>query len=367
MKFSSVPAYSFGKSKSQEKIGNIPGPADYKGKWNKLSVKKIAPRVPFNRALEERSYPINKRKNQIYEHILENSESTNKSKRNSNIRGMKKGIYKDYSQIKLGDSYYNYRVGPGSYDIYKSTLSRKGSAVIPKALSKTTGKNKRIPGPGQYLGQRSTLEKKGGVNPTAKTGRLSYDKEIMSKPGPADYNYNYSSFTKKGVARLKPPSREGSKSSIPGPGDYDVYPKSSLDKGVPIPRIGRKAEVSETPGPGHYNIYGNKKSKGVKIPRARSTEKLDHTPGPGDYNIDYSTFGDNKGASKIGDSKRWLNIQEYPGPADYDNRVNSKRKGVIFNRSIRWKKNKGHKVGPGSYNLKRSVPDVAKYLLPQVG
>lgn len=386
MKFSSVPAYSFGKNRSQEKLEMIPGPAKYEVNWKKLSMKKSTKGVPFNRASEERSYPLSRKKAAIYEHIIEQENSyqskfsrkslqrLNRSKeisgrrRSSRLRLKKKGL-PSYN-LRLRESFYNYKVGPGSYDVYQSSLTRKDSAVIPKGpknfSSRTAEKlRKRMPGPGQYLGQISTLGRKGGVRTKAKTGRLSMNKEALSKPGPADYNYNFSSFTRKGVSKIKPPSRHRSKEPMPGPGDYEGSVSTfSLNKGVPIPRVGRKNTIEKSPGPGDYNIYGRTRSKGIKIAKAKSTSKIQNTPGPGKYNVEFSSFG-NQGVSKIGKSKRWLNIEEYPGPGKYGNNK-EKSKGVIFNKSNRWKEKRRNKVGPGSYNIKRSVPDVAKYLLPQI-
>jgi hypothetical protein len=96
--------------------------------------------------------------------------------------------------------------------------------------------------------------------------------ERSHNPGPSDYNYKYSSFTSKGVAKIRELTPEKSNFTTPGPGDYDVYKSSSLNKGIYIPKAGRKGSMDETPGPGYYQINPHavekKKSTGVIIPKA---------------------------------------------------------------------------------------------------
>ena len=385
MRFSSVPAYSFNKSKSQaqvkQKFNQHPGPADYQVNWKKDSSKKKGPSTLFSKAdLHPRSAV--KRKKQNYEELLQIEEASYDHRRlkKKRKRGLKLYLHIDKAvedsvsesnREKLEfsmrrDSYYKFKRGPGSYDINASTLSKKGSSVIARGPKEDIGLKKwkkRIPGPGSYLGQQSTLERKGFARETSKADRHGYIKRDLSIPGPGDYKVNKSSFSKKGVARI---GRALSRQSLddittPGPGDYDVR-TTKRSRGIPIPKVGRNRKIDRTPGPGHYNLNNTKKMwrGGVKIFRARKKSGLKrNNPGPGHYLGQVSSFS-RKGSAVINDIKRFSTIDKTPGPGDYQN-LKVKLKGVIFEKQKRWFRERKNKPGPGSYEYKPSFPDVASY------
>lgn len=381
MNFSSVPAYSFGRSRSQDKQEIVPGPAKYKANWKISSEKKSSNGVPFSTAPKKIKPKISRKKAEIFEHII-NQDSSFQSRLRKN--SMKRYRNKNYMRsprisiinrngsnprnMRLKDTFYKYKRGPGSYQVYGSSLSKKGSAVIPKGPKNLNSSQNGQPGPGQYLGHVSTLGKKGGVKAVAETGRLSMDKEAMRKPGPGDYYYNYSSLSKKGVSGLGPLSKKKLNESMPGPGEYESYSIFSSNKGVLIPRVGREERVEKYPGPGDYNLDRRTRNlKGVRIPRASSLSKIEKTPGPGDYNVNLSSFGVGGRKRRVRGSRKMLLDFLDRGKAFgvKKNRGNKGGKGVVFNRSKRWKNDKGFDVGPGSYDFKTSVPDVQKYLISQ--
>lgn len=138
----------------------------------------------------------------------------------------------------------------------------------------------------------------------AKAGRQF--RTMESQPGPGDYEGQYSSFTKKGVAPIKAPGHNGlfDKGAIPGPSDYDPYnydEKFSKGKGLSIVKAGRKDNKHElTPGPGDYDYYKSSLNKhGYAVSKAgRSIFEKDKAPGPGDYEISFSSFT-KKGVAKF--------------------------------------------------------------------
>lgn len=264
----------------------------------------------------------------------------------------------------------NENVGPGSYNIYKSSLSKKNGAVFstaPKNIDAVRRSKESLPGPGKYLGQISSLKKKGYARNS--TGRkMAHDEEERShNPGPSDYYYNYSSFKGRGVAKMRELTPEKSNFSTPGPGDYNAYNTNNFKKGVFIPKVGRGSSVEDTPGPGYYVInqrMRDKKRAGAAIiPSARNRGRGDPTPGPSDYGGKYSSFK-GRGVARISNEPRWKQGDEpIPGPGDYNYKYSYLSKGHKFKKQRRWDRGEGADPGPGSYNIKRSVPDVASYNL----
>lgn len=154
-----MPAYSFGKSKSHKVIHKIPGPSDYYVNWHKLSNKKESSKAVIPQAgLYNRRRVIRETRNAKGREILENSykgrySSTGPSRYKR--RGQNRGApFSSRDRFSNGKE-INERVGPGSYNIYNSSLSRKNGAIFstaPKNLEALRKSKESAPGPGQYLG-----------------------------------------------------------------------------------------------------------------------------------------------------------------------------------------------------------------------
>lgn len=197
---------------------------------------------------------------------------------------------------------------------------------------------------------------------------MTYEQSERShNPGPSDYYYDYSSFKGRGVAKMRELTPEKSNFSTPGPGDYNAYNTNNFKRGVFIPKVGRSSSIENTPGPGYYVINqkmrDKKRSGAAIIPTARKRGNGDPTPGPSDYQGLYSSF-QGKGVARISSEPRWKKgMEPTPGPSDYKYKYSYLKKGHKFKRQRRWNRGEDVHPGPGYYNIKRSVPDVASYLL----
>ena len=104
--------------------------------------------------------------------------------------------------------------------------------------------------------------------------------------------------------------------------------------------------------------------KGIYFKKQKTYDNNYKNPlGPGQYNTEKKkkfkfTFSLSK--------KKTNNKEILPGPSDYKIKHNSLLKGIKF---FKAKKDdmdlkNNYKVGPGDYDLKSTIPDVAKYNYP---
>lgn len=429
LKLPSVPAYSFPKT-GRDRWGNelAPGPGQYEGKYNELSTHKNGVRTTMNRAGIQ---PLNKNDGSPGPGNYESSISTlskrgqyiiGTSKRDFNLgrEGLPgPGQYEtDYSSlnkrgyavIKTGrEPNKGDRIpGPGDYETNKSSFSRRGVAPVKsvgnmrkeytpgpldydpysyeeksrlKSGMKMTEAPRSVnninnnPGPADYADNYSSLSRKGFA--AVNTKRSIFDK--TDTPGPGNYETTISSLTKKGVAKLGPPTQVHTDFSTPGPGTYESSQnqKSSI-KGSTIPHAGRDYNPNKdnSPGPAVYDSHvsldyvKNKKGLGAALPKASNSSRPDGNPGPGQYETNIS------GLSKVGQAalprapRDTNNKNNNPGPADYENgklfEINGNKKGITIphaNKGMR----KDETPGPGHYEYKSTVPNVAPYLLTKQG
>lgn len=268
--------------------------------------------------------------------------------------------------------------GPGSYGTRPTSAFNKESG--PKYgfgtanRDELAGMSRTLPGPGAY-------EHKGMFESPVKGGGASIvprrpDSAIFSAgrtPGPGAYTVNTNLKTTTSPAyRMGSASRDTKeRAGAPGPGNYD--PRAVQGKGGV--RIGTSVRSplnrnSGTPGPGSYE-YKLKVGEGPKYvmnPRreeggAVNTSNSRYVPGPGSYNPEVHMTRDKAPGVKMGSSNR-ADLYEgraNPGPGQYDvrGRLNGPKWG--FGSENRGQGYKSDTPGPGSYDHKPKIGDVAPY------
>lgn len=303
--------------------------------------------------------------------------------------------------------------GPGDYNTFKPSLSKKGVGKIPVGdLSLAMGRSKSInPGPCMYLVEKSLdfVSKKPANAVIPKSRRTASNDNEQTLPGPTDYTTFISSLNPKNACRVPIGDlslnykQEKLKREEPGPCQYIVeksldYLSKKQPKAI-IPKSRVKAEKEKIPGPADYNTFiPSISSKGVaKISQAYLAGALDsikdNGPGPCKYkfelSIDYlkkkpanpvisqaktrtssellgpgpGSFESKPGAfDKKGKGVLFSNIQRFtrqsaeanPGPGDYEDPKNSsfkKIKGAAKFRESLYKKEVRQTPGPGDYDV----------------
>lgn len=139
-------------------------------------------------------------------------------------------------------------------------------------------------------------------------------------------------------------------SETPGPGSYNINTASAPSITFPRTKRGQFIRPSETPGPGCYNVPQLKKGPQFTIQTSQKRTTSPISPGPADYEIRLLSRPKSVVFSR---TQRKLNTYEtdVPGPGHYSSRPSSSNSIVTFPKANRVSKAENMEAGPGSYNL----------------
>ena len=158
----------------------------------------------------------------------------------------------------------------------------------------------------------------------------------------------------------------------PGPGNYDpsenIFSKIS-GKFNPEQRA---KTLQEMPGPGQYDSnfeYIRNKSPKYTCGHKGKHEYGTLAPGPGTYQPEHIKTKAGVGLGKGDKGMKYGNPNPGPGTYDGDTQVIKYKTGnkFGFSKDSRLKDIKSNPIGPGQYDLPRSIPDVATYNYPKKG
>ena len=325
MKYNSVPAYSFPKSKKDNfKENEIPGPGAYK--WEhykkknstKVIIKKSSSLKKQNFTIGPGSYNLNSKNKKC-------GFSFSKSKK---INDLNKNV-----------------IGPGYY-IKNNAKNNWKNGIIFKTRKKFKKKEQINPGPGSYENKVLSLKKN-----SQRIKIPKFDNKLKSEntitPGPGHYKIKLNKVFKKGICFKRFKEKIKNDFNI-GPGSYDIK-ESFNNKGVKMYKAKRNLETNEKiPGPSYYKIKENIKKKGIKIFSAKKKENKFIIPGPGYYDLKSSSL-DRKGI-KINRQKKYLFDRNLtPGPKYQLNFSSLSKKGIFFKTQTCREKNNLNCIGPGEY------------------
>ncbi|ORC85056.1 uncharacterized protein TM35_000381310 [Trypanosoma theileri] len=246
--------------------------------------------------------------------------------------------------------------GPGNYDI-TSTMDAARTVVMGTAERTTNleGESSEIPGPGSYMVQHSTQERRIAV-PILGTSSPRFESETVS----------------------------GSVNPNLGPGYYDLDAQSKLmnQRSAVLGSAPRTSsfipqDMTTDAGPGSYEIVVPKDgpffSIGQRLPD--NTAEKEITPGPGVYDVQELTTGRSAvvgSAARFQPSEEEKASNEVPGPGAYTTVVPpiSSSPAVIFGTSPRMLEPEGNgennysknNLGPGNYDpqdIRGNIPGAA--------
>jgi len=185
----------------------------------------------------------------------------------------------------------NAKPGPGEYDI-KPPKTRAASihpiVVPPSPTSAST------PGPGEYTPDEARRHTKSAAPAFSMGSRTDLGRSLdaldvsRTAPGPGYYNSARTSFDGPAFS-IHPKTPGPAPPEVPGPGEYDVVPKSH---GKAFTFGKRTVDIAgshdgEIPGPGEYSVLSPKAGGpaftiGNRIPTKTGSEGV---PGPGEYEL----------------------------------------------------------------------------------
>lgn len=274
---------------------------------------------------------------------------------------------------KFGSSQRNFKYdtdtpGPGTYQlpITKALTTRFGLS------ERSQARDKNYPGPGEY-NIPGTL---GGTSKSISSRRpIPNSKDVI--PGPGAYYPGNTKLSEGTKASISGRRQEKKINENPGPGSYN--PSIDYTKGVKATTtIGTASRWKETkdddkvPGPGHYepsyktNTKANEGPK-VSILGRRQERKIDDNPGPGAYDPSIDCTRSMKTMPVIGTATRWNEIKtnrnRVPGPGDYDPVYKPPLPAWTFTKDPKVKIVDDDQPAPGHYDIPPSLPDVPKYLM----
>lgn len=239
------------------------------------------------------------------------------------------------SRERLGDDIVP---GPGQYDEDRygelSTHSRQPRTVIPRAGLSASIEKEYNPGPADYDTNRSSLTKKGQYVIGASKREVSLGN--FASPGPGAYEISQSTLSKQGIAIVKTGRENGQLNQAPGPGNYDTNKSTFGKKGIAVLKgqgHGDHFNKEMTPGPLDYDPYTfeeRSRSKiGIKIAQSgRDSQRTDNGPGPASYEASYSSLS-KKGYAAAKTGRNIFSKDEIPGPGNYETSVSSlSRRGL---------------------------------------
>ncbi|KAL4449215.1 hypothetical protein ABPG74_015597 [Tetrahymena malaccensis] len=420
-------AFSLGKSKRQDLYNQnqTPGP----GAYNNENVTINSPRLPQYQISKSPRKPIFEQNGvpppgaYDLKSDIGNGQGMSISKCKHKQFGEKydigPGSYEvtKYFQNKQGSPQYSFSLkyeelkptlqtpGPGAYDINDQFTEKfNQSKYILKTNQSDTLKAQKSeeyltpstqPGPGDYFQESTFLNSKGTT--FAKSGRMTMKQD--STPGPGHFNISTTQFSshKNFTLGQKISVKDKFKSSVPGPGTYDI----TVNLRKPTIRMGASLRtglvMSDTPGPGSYLSTNFSRDDTLKEINAKQPQNRGlgfsrrpdlvpniKTPGPGNYDIP-SSLGQSPHAkiSANVNKGKWKVQQEVPGPGSYN--INQSSIDLSKGAKIKGKHNKIESSinfpGPGSYDVsflsqspkfaftqqKRSKQDIRQLFEPSPG
>lgn len=316
--YSSVPAYSFGKSTKTEQNSKLPGPGAYDpNKADKITQKQEITSVK-----------------------------------------LKPGHFPEFSN--------GVKIGPGQYNIPDNNWSSPTAKFSHADRNKIYSKN--VPGPGAYnsdnMEERLKADQKNIV--FGKSERINANILKNNIPGPGQYevnevNQSADRFRAESGYKFDKSKRDGlyKNSMSPGPGTYDAkvnYIVESAPRGYSLGKHNGRANLANKniPGPGAYDPLLCESHKNIKFPKKERLNmiiKKDNTLGPGQYNQDIAM---NKLSAKPGikfsKSEAVFKENKLPGPGNYDPKVSIfEKRAVPFLKEERIKQFRSDVPGPGQY------------------
>jgi len=220
------------------------------------------------------------------------------------------------------------------------------------------------PGPGAYSPLLSTE----GPNYSVGKGRRDSSNNRHSMPGPGAYDNRPWTAETVGSCKFGSGSRRpfSANQTTPGPGAYEN--KSwSVNKGMYKFGSSTRRPLSagsHAPGPGAYNAAKKFDGPAYSMRPKTLKDKFTDVPGPGTYDqspkriVHDSVIGGKFGNSARSSTDKFSNPV---GPGMYDTRGKFGGPKWGFGSSSRGDFDKTDSPGPGSYNLKPTVPDVPYY------
>ena len=332
MKFSSVPAYSFGLKTISEPLTSDklnPGPGTYELRKEEIIVlgpvfssadrPELFTKSDFPGPNHYHIENLNKSKSQKQTKITHSKEKTDKNKTVPpgpgayNPQKLKNTVsYSMGNKVFSLDTVNMDSLGPGKYNPDYKSIHTSRTAKFSKTERKfnyETG----TPGPGAYELPKPLVA-------TTKIGSSERNKFVNNKyPGPGNYEVsrNLGGQAKSMTARRFLPNNND---VTPGPGTYDVKildsaPAFALGSGNRADFIKR----ADHPGPGAYNPLQPQVSLAKSIGKGKRTklENDNGMPGPGAYEFNNTEIGSGLKVSILG--KRQENkINDNPGPGNYN-------------------------------------------------
>ena len=262
----------------------------------------------------------------------------------------------------------------------KEKLQAKGPSFVFGSSDRDLGSKEDQPGPGQY-DIKSFVEENGAVK---KGTTLSYRTNLMNStvevPGPGAYDDRFGRIsgldgTMFGKEEKFFHSKQNEKEHQfrPGVGEYtpEYNLKLPFSSAITIPKETKIEKVQDVPGPGAYQPFQQstivKDNGGIfgKDPRDVRPPESHFNPGPGDYNshIDPQFFESHMAFGREKQRADW-DKRDTPGPGKYY-KPETASNGITFPKEVKKIKDNGV-PGPGKYDIKSTVADVPKYLIPGV-
>lgn len=133
---------------------------------------------------------------------------------------------------------------------------------------------------------------------------------------------------------------------------------------------GRARTLQDMPGPGQYEanyFYTREKSPKYTLGQRGKREHSSEVPGPGTYDANMIKTRAGVGLGKGAKGEKYGNPNPGPGTYDGDSQMVKYKTGnkFGFSKDTRLKDIKSNPIGPGQYDLPRSIPDVANYNYPK--
>ena len=183
------------------------------------------------------------------------------------------------------------KVGPGEYEI-KGELDLKKSGYHFTKDRRDNIDKRAVPGPGSYEYENAVFKYGSKQDPSYGFGSRLNDPSQLNVPGPGSYD-NKNSFSKIGGIMSREMRNSYADSKTPGPGNYemDVNRVKSKDPSWSLSKSPRDYMSKSTiVGPGAYEVdkdYNHlvKNNNGYNFgSQKRLKQDINSVPGPGEYN-----------------------------------------------------------------------------------
>lgn len=340
-KYSSVPAYTFKKSQSQSRAPQQPGPGSYDPSFNFV----------------ENSHNLSLKYSREEAKTLTREGTTLPGPGAYGEPKLDSGkLYSFSRRDRFGNEKGKNGLDPGSYEPLEAFKKVRPSEKQ-FHFSKEDRSHKQpnsVPGPGAYTVSPPTLDRKGGFIP--KGVSQNFGKKGLNL-GPGQYEIPPVASLNKGISFVKSEKALNMAKEGLGPGQYETcHDPFKTNKQVYIGksrRMFQKSDKIEAIGPGAYNIQSETKTGGFSFPKnEREGNAKGVSPGPGAY--------DKKGLAEekkvggfIGQSTQKLSKKEVPDPGAYDSKIEVyDKKGAFIGKENRFKQKIDNIPGPGKYDKK---------------